>query len=208
MVRYEHDGKLTVLADRFGAKEFNAPNDVVVHPDGGIWFTDPGYGSLMNYEGNRADTGSVMPIQKEAVYRIDPKSGKVSKATDEIFKPNGLCFSPDYSKLYVADTGASHYPEAPREIKVWNVTAKNTLAGGKTFASMKLETKGKVLEEERMESVATRTETFGRAPVGRVMVLTVCMFSNQGKASGSDRFYCLKSALIFVLAGSNAIVCS
>ena len=74
-VRYEHDGKLTVLADRFG-KEFNAPNDAVVHPDGGIWFTDPGYGSLMNYEGNRADTGSVMPIQKEAVYRIDPKSGK------------------------------------------------------------------------------------------------------------------------------------
>ena len=146
VVRYEHDGKLTVLADRFGGKEFNAPNDVVVHPDGGIWFTDPGYGSLMNYEGNRADTGSVMPIQKEAVYRIDPKSGKVSKVTDEIFKPNGLCFSPDYSKLYVADTGASHYPEAPREIKVWNVTDKNTLAGGKTFASMKLETEGKVLE--------------------------------------------------------------
>ena len=53
----------------------------------------------MNYEGNRADTGSVMPIQKEAVYRIDPKSGKVNKVTDEIFKPNGLCFSPDYSKL-------------------------------------------------------------------------------------------------------------
>ena len=55
----------------------------------------------------------------------------MNKVTDEIFKPNGLCFSPDYSKLYVADTGASHYSEAPREIKVWNVTAKNTLAGGK-----------------------------------------------------------------------------
>ena len=67
VVRYERDGKTTILADRFGGR-FNAPNDVVVHPDGGIWFTDPGYGSLMNYEGNRADTGSVMPIQKEAVY--------------------------------------------------------------------------------------------------------------------------------------------
>ncbi len=146
VVRYERDGKKTVLADRFGGKEFNAPNDVVVHPDGGIWFTDPGYGSLMNYEGNRADTGSVMPIQKEAVYRIDPKTGKVAKVTDEIFKPNGLCFSPDYSKLYVADTGASHYPGAPKEIKVWKVTAKNTLAEGRTFASMKLESGDKVLD--------------------------------------------------------------
>ena len=146
VVRYEHNGKTTVLADSFDGKEFNAPNDVVVHPDGGIWFTDPGYGSLMNYEGNRADTGSVQPIQKEAVYRIDPKSGIIRKVTDEIYKPNGLCFSPDYSKLYVSDTGSSHYPEAKREIKVWKVTNKNTLTDGKSFASMKLEFEGKALE--------------------------------------------------------------
>jgi gluconolactonase len=146
VVRYEHSGKLTVLTDRFEGKEYNAPNDLVVHPDGGIWFTDPGYGSLMNYEGNRADTASVQPIQKEAVYRIDPKSGKVSKVTDELFKPNGLCFSPDYSKLYVSDTGASHYPDAQREIKVWQVTPKMTLAEGKTFTSMKLELDGKTVQ--------------------------------------------------------------
>ena len=64
VVRYEHDGKLTVLADRFGAKEFNAPNDAVVHPDGGIWFTDPGYGSLMNYEGNW-HTGALCPFRRK-----------------------------------------------------------------------------------------------------------------------------------------------
>jgi len=130
VVRYEYDGKLTVLADKFDGKPFNAPNDAVVHPDGGIWFTDPGYGSLMNYEGNRG------PLHlKEAVYRIDP-NGKIEKVTDEIFKPNGLCFSPDYQKLYVADTGATHYKEAKREIKVWDVVGSRSLKNGRTFASM------------------------------------------------------------------------
>lgn len=133
VVRYEYNGKLTVLADRFEGKPFNAPNDAVVHPgDGAIWFTDPGYGSLMNYEGNKG------PLQlKEAVYRIDARSGAIEKMTDEIFKPNGLCFSPDYKKLYVADTGASHYKDAPKNIKVWDVV-NGKLTGGKEFASMKL----------------------------------------------------------------------
>ena len=146
VVRYELNGSLTILTDSFDGKKYNAPNDVVVHPDGSIWFTDPGYGSLMNYEGNRAETESVQPIQKESVYRIDSKTTKVTKVTDEIFKPNGLCFSPDYKKLYVSDTGASHYPEAKRQIKVWNVSGNNTLKDGKSFASMSLEGKGKIFE--------------------------------------------------------------
>ena len=139
VVRYEYNGKITVLADGYGGKPFNAPNDAVVHPDGAIWFTDPGYGSLMNYEGHRAKTGSVQPHQKEAVYRIDAKTGKLTKVTEDIFKPNGLCFSPDYKKLYVADTGASHYAEAKKEIKVWDVVNGVSLQNGKTFTSMDLE---------------------------------------------------------------------
>ena len=139
VVRYEYNGKITVLADGHGGKPFNAPNDAVVHPDGAIWFTDPGYGSLMNYEGHRAKTGSVQPHQKEAVYRIDAKTGKLTKVTEDIFKPNGLCFSPDYKKLYVADTGASHYAEAKKEIKVWDVVNGVSLQNGKTFTSMDLE---------------------------------------------------------------------
>ena len=124
VVRYEYNGKITVLADGYGGKPFNAPNDAVVHPDGAIWFTDPGYGSLMNYEGHRAKTGSVQPHQKEAVYRIDAKTGKLTKVTEDIFKPNGLCFSPDYKKLYVADTGASHYAEAKKKSRfgTWSMT--------------------------------------------------------------------------------------
>lgn len=138
VVRYEYDGTITVLADKFDGKSLNAPNDGVVHPNGDIWFTDPGYGSLMNYEGNKAKNDSKQPYQKEAVYRIDGKTLKIEKVTDEIFKPNGICFSPDYKKLYVADTGASHYPDAPKNIKVWDVVEEKTLENGKEFASMKL----------------------------------------------------------------------
>jgi gluconolactonase len=136
VVRYEYDGTKTVLAEKFEGKKLNAPNDAVVHPNGDIWFTDPGYGSLMHYEGNKGE----LEI-KEAVYRINGKSGKIEKVTDEIAKPNGLCFSPDYKKLYVADTGASHYKDAQKNIKVWDVVDEKSLEGGKEFASMELDGK-------------------------------------------------------------------
>jgi gluconolactonase len=124
VVRYELDGKVTVLADTFDGKPLNAPNDGAVHPDGGIWFTDPGYGSMMDYEGNKSELQL-----KEAVYRIDP-SGKIEKVTDELTKPNGLCFSPDYKKLYVVDTGA------PKNIRIYDVDGTK-VKNGKVFATNK-----------------------------------------------------------------------
>lgn len=138
VVRYEHNGKTTVLADKFDGKELNAPNDAVVHPgDKAIWFTDPGYGSLMEYEGNRlpASAANVSPLQKEAIYRIDGQSGAITKVADEPFKPNGLCFSPDYKLLYVADTGISHYPNAKSQIWVYDVDGTK-LKNPRTFVNM------------------------------------------------------------------------
>jgi gluconolactonase len=91
----------------------------------------------MNYEGRKGELHL-----KEAVYRIDPGSGKVELVTDEIYKPNGLCFSPDYRTLYVTDTGASHHPEAPKNIKAWDVQGSK-LVKGRQFASMEMELEGK-----------------------------------------------------------------
>src|SRR6516162_7899464 len=136
VVRYEHNGSVTVLADKWQGKKLNAPNDGAVNPDGGIWFTDPGYGSLMNYEGFKNE----LEIE-EAVYRIDPKTFKIEKVVgrDEMFKPNGLCFSPDYKKVYIAETGASHYEKAPKNIMVYDVVDDGKkVKNGREFISMKM----------------------------------------------------------------------
>jgi gluconolactonase len=126
-----------VLADKWQGKPLNAPNDLVVHPDGGIWFSDPGYGALSDYEGAKAE----LQI-KEAVYRIDGKTGRMDMVTDEGYKPNGLCFSPDYTKLYICDTGATHYPQAPKIIRVYDVADSRRLRNGRQFCSMELAGKG------------------------------------------------------------------
>jgi len=93
----------------------------------------------MNYEGERLKSTTPQPIQKEAVYRIDAP-GKIEKVTDEPFKPNGLCFSPDFKKVYIADTGLSHYPAAKSVIWVYDVDGKK-LKNGKVFASMEMDGK-------------------------------------------------------------------
>jgi gluconolactonase len=117
VVRYESNGAVTVIADKFEGKRLNSPNDLVVHPDGSIWFTDPPYGINGNYEGYKADKEV-----KEAVYRVDAKTGQVTKLSDEVSGPNGICFSPDYKRLYVADTGAQG-----RDMKVWDVDGARAL---------------------------------------------------------------------------------
>jgi len=125
VVRYEQNGTVSVIADKFEGKRLNSPNDLVVHPDGSIWFTDPPYGINGDYEGYKAPKEL-----KEAVYRVDGKTGAMAKVTDAVSGPNGICFSPDYKRLYVADTGAGG-----RDLKVWDVNG-GTLQNGKQLAAL------------------------------------------------------------------------
>ena len=118
VARYEHSGEVTVIADRFEGRPLNSPNDVVVHPDRSIWFTDPPYGIRGSYEGFPAEQE-----QPLSVYRVDGASGAITRVTDEIGAPNGLCFSPDYDRLYVADTGSG------QEVKVWDVDGERLVNG-------------------------------------------------------------------------------
>jgi gluconolactonase len=99
VIRTEIDGSITVLADRFGGKRLNSPNDVVVKSDGSIWFTDPPFGILGDYEGYKAE-----PELPQAIYRIDPASGVVEAVADDVLGPNGLAFSPDEKLLYVIES--------------------------------------------------------------------------------------------------------
>ena len=113
VTRTEHDGRITVLADHWQGKRLNSPNEVVVRSDGSVWFTDPSYGILSDYEGARAES----EIGACNVYRIDPATAAVDRVADDFVKPNGLAFSADESVLYIADTGASHDPDGPRHIR-------------------------------------------------------------------------------------------
>ncbi len=133
VTRTEHDGSITVLMDSFNGKRLNAPNDVVVASDGAIWFTDPGYGILMNYEGYKADYE--LPTN---VYRLDPDTGKATVVADDFHKPNGLCFSPDEKRLYIVDTGVTHDENAPSHIRAFDVASGGKkLRNGKEFINMK-----------------------------------------------------------------------
>jgi gluconolactonase len=129
VTRTEHDGSVSVLADRFEGKRLNSPNDVVVKSDGSIWFTDPSYGIMMDYEGERAES----EIGACHVYRIDPNGSVRAMATDYV-KPNGLAFSPDESLLYIADSGGTHQPDGPKHIRRHHVATDGSLSGGEVFA--------------------------------------------------------------------------
>jgi gluconolactonase len=129
--RTEFDGTVTLIADRYEGKRLNSPNDDVVRSDGSIWFTDPAYGIESDYEGHRAES----EIGACHVYRVDPTNGACRIAADDFVRPNGLAFSPDERRLYVSDTGASHHPDGPRHIRVFDVSDDGRLSGGDVFAT-------------------------------------------------------------------------
>ena len=129
LTRTEPDGTITVLADHYQGKRLNSPNDVVVRSDGTIWFTDPDYGILSDYTGDKAQS----EIGINHVFCYDPASGTLTGATDKMVKPNGLAFSPDETILYVADTSSSHSQTGYHHIEAWDVAGKE-LRNQRVFA--------------------------------------------------------------------------
>jgi gluconolactonase len=130
VARTEPDGSVTVVVDRFEGKRLNSPNDIVVKSDDTIWFTDPDYGILTDYTGEKAES----EIGRCNAYRLDPRSGQLRIATSDLVKPNGIAFSPDEKILYIADSGASHDPEGPHQIVAFNVADDGTLRKPRVFA--------------------------------------------------------------------------
>ncbi|WP_414661794.1 SMP-30/gluconolactonase/LRE family protein [Horticoccus sp. 23ND18S-11] len=123
----EKDGTVRTIVDAFEGRKLNSPNDVVVHSDGSIWFTDPEYGLKTNPTTKQRE-GKEQP--GNYVYRHDPKSGRTTAVVKDFVQPNGLAFSPDEKKLYIADSGA------PRHIRIFDVAADGTLSGGRVFCTI------------------------------------------------------------------------
>ena len=179
VVRYEHDGSVTVLADAWDGKPLNSPNDVVVHADGAVWFTDPPYGTVAagGYEGTPGGT-----IYHDCfVYRVDANGGEVTRVLPEgeMDRPNGLCFSPDFSKLYIVDTGA------PKDIRVYDVVENGTaLANGRQFTDCSITVDGK---QQNAMSDGIRVDVDGNvwsAAAGGPGIDGVQIFSPEGERIG------------------------
>lgn len=129
VTRSEIDGRITVLAERYQGRRLNSPNDVVVKSDGSIWFSDPPYGIQTDYEGGRQE--SELPAN---LYRLDPRAGTLAVVADDFQGPNGLCFSPDERRLYVAETGLLFAPDPLRLVRVFDVSEDGTrLLRGREF---------------------------------------------------------------------------
>ena len=132
VIRTEPDGSITVIASSYGGRKLNSPNDVVVKSDGTVWFTDPNYGIISDYEGYKAD----MEQDGCYVYCVNPKTGENHIVADDFVKPNGLAFSEDEKILYIADSGRSHDPSGPHHIRAMDVSDDNTLSNSRVFCSV------------------------------------------------------------------------
>jgi gluconolactonase len=132
ITRTENDGSITVIVDSYTGKKLNSPNDLVVKSDGSIWFTDPNYGIMSNYEGYEAD----MEQEGCYVYRVAPESGEIKIVVDDFVKPNGLAFSEDEKTLYIADFACSHDPDGPHHIRAFDVDEDENLRNNRVFCKV------------------------------------------------------------------------
>ncbi len=128
VTRTEHDGSITIIAEKYDNKLLNSPNDVVVKSDGSIWFTDPTYGIISDYEGIKSKS------EQDGcyVYRVDKNLNNISIVAKDFVKPNGLAFNYDETSLYISDTGSSHQNNGPKHIKKIKVNENEKTLGEST----------------------------------------------------------------------------
>ncbi len=228
VVRYELDGSVTLIADSFDGKRLNSPNDVVPHPDGSYWFTDPPYGGqlyegapdaaggpsnaagrLKNRLGQALEIGAAKRELPTNCYRVDP-SGKVDLVVTEeqVPDPNGLCFSPDYKKLYVVSTGKGPGDTGPGgkgEMYVFDVGADNKLSNRKLFTDF-------MIDGVKCGPDGVRTDVDGNvwcsSNAGRCGRLQRRHRVDAGWQSSSAAFVFLRSAATSASAAPSAIGCS
>lgn len=204
VTRTEHDGSTTVIADSFQGKRLNSPNDVVVAQDGAIWFTDPTYGIMTDYEGDKAEP----EIGSCNVYRVDP-DGTIAAVVTDFLKPNGLAFSPDGSTLYIADTGRSHDPDGPAHIRRFAVNGEK-LSGGEVFADctagffdgFRVDQDGRIWTSahDGVHCLDTEGNLIGKVRIPE-MVANVCF----GGPKKNRLFICGTTSLYSVYLGINGI---
>ncbi|KRB49101.1 gluconolactonase [Rhizobium sp. Root708] len=216
VTRTEHDGSITIIADRWQGKALNSPNDVVVKSDGSIWFTDPPYGIDNNYGAPTAESD----IGAHYVFRVDPSSGKIDAVITDMIMPNGLAFSPDEKKIYVVDSGRTHSPSDPAHIRVFDVSGDGRVTGGSVFAEcdafifdgMRLDERGNIWvgagdgvqcfnpHGERIGCIATpevcgNVEFGGGPSLNRLYICCITtLFSINLKVSGLKRRYLPQAA--------------
>ncbi|HWT22947.1 MAG TPA: SMP-30/gluconolactonase/LRE family protein [Solirubrobacteraceae bacterium] len=201
VTRTEHDGTVTVLADRHDGKRLNSPNDVVVTSDGSIWFTDPAYGIDSDYEGHRAES----EIGACHVYRIDPVTGATTIVADDFDRPNGLAFSRDERVLYISDTGVD-----PGHMRAFDVAADGSLRGGDVFAEC---TAGKFdgfrLDEEGRIWTSAYDGVHCYDPdgtlIGKVLVPEIVANVVFGGAKRNRLFICATTSVYAVLLPVNGV---
>jgi gluconolactonase len=208
VVRYELDGSISVLADKYNGKRLNSPNDIVAQPDGSYWFTDPPYGGQL-YEGTpdaaggpSNAAGKINPRLGQPVgigdykrelptgtYRVD-KDGKVDLVVgeDQVPDPNGLCFSPDYKKLYIASTGKGPGDTGPGgkgDVWVFDIGSDNKATNGKQFSDF-------MVDGVKCGPDGVRTDVYGNlwcsSNAGRALGYSgVTCWSPEGKLLGRIR---------------------
>lgn len=207
VTRTEPDGTLTTLASHYQGKRLNSPNDLVVRSDGTIWFSDPSYGILSDYEGHKAP-----PEQPERrVYRLNPVTGDLAAVASDFAQPNGLAFSPDESLLYVADSGASHDTALPRIIRKFHVAPDLSLSGGTVFASIDCG----IPDGFRLDRAGNLWTSAGDgvhcfAPdgtlIGKIPIPEVVSNLTFGGTRGNQLFITAHSSLYMILTGTGGAV--